>query len=88
VIAAILQQLSAALVQPMAEALDAARQQPMNYMDETGAPTGSADCGNPTGQRSWQWVMVTIEMMVFGKGLSCPTGAVIELLGNDFSVLS
>ena len=54
-IATIRQRLSAALAQPMAEALDAARQQPVAYVVdevlraavETGAPTGNADGGNP-----------------------------------------
>jgi hypothetical protein len=43
----------------MAEALQAARQQPVAYVDETGAPTGNADGGNPERKRGWQWVMVT-----------------------------
>lgn len=42
-IATIRQCLSAALAQPMAVALQAARQQPVVYVDETGAPTGNAD---------------------------------------------
>ena len=48
-IAAIRQRLSAALQHPVAEALQVARQQPVAYVDETGAPTGNADGGNPTG---------------------------------------
>ena len=63
-IATIRQRLSAALAQPMAEALQAARKQPVAYVvDEvlraavdTGAPTGNADGGNPDGKRGWQWV--------------------------------
>jgi transposase len=55
-IATIRQRLSAALAQPMAEALQAARQQPVAYVDETGAPMGNADGGNPDGKRGWQWV--------------------------------
>jgi hypothetical protein len=31
----------------MQEALQAARLQPVAYVDETGAPTGNADGGNP-----------------------------------------
>jgi len=50
-IATIRQALSAALEQPMQEALDFARQQPVVYVDETGAPTGNADGGNPSGKR-------------------------------------
>jgi hypothetical protein len=64
-IATIRQRLSAALAQPMAEALQAARQQPVAYVDETGAPTGNADGGNPTGKRGWQWVMVTAVVTVY-----------------------
>jgi len=83
-IATIRQRLSAALAQPMAEALQAARQQPVAYVDETGAPTGNADGGNPTGRRGWQWVMVTAVVTVFVQGLSRSTHAAIELLGNAF----
>jgi hypothetical protein len=63
-IATIRQRLSAALAQPMAEALQAASQQPVAYVVdevlraavETGAPMGNADGGNPDGKRGWQWV--------------------------------
>ena len=58
-IAAIRQRRIAALEQSMAEALQAARQQPVAYVDETGAATGNADGGNPERKRGWQWVMVT-----------------------------
>ncbi|MCP9841850.1 transposase, partial [Synechococcus sp. J7-Johnson] len=72
-IAAIRQRLSAALAQSMAEALQAARQQPVAYVDETGAPTGNADGNNPAGRRGWQWVMVTPVATVFLQGLSRST---------------
>ncbi|MFM7512439.1 MAG: transposase, partial [Cyanobium sp.] len=58
-IATIRQRLSAALELPMQQAIAFAREQPVAYVDETGAPTGNADGGNPTGKRGWQWVMVT-----------------------------
>jgi len=83
-IATIRQRLSAALAQPMAEALEAARAQPVAYVDETGAPTGNADGNNPTGKRGWQWVMVTAVVTVFIQGLSRSTAAAMELLGNGF----
>ena len=83
-IATIRQRLSAALEQPMQEALAFARQQPVAYVDETGAPTGNADGGNPAGKRGWQWVMVTAMVTVFIQGLSRSTAAAIELLGNAF----
>ncbi|MFM8277683.1 MAG: hypothetical protein ACKN89_12005 [Cyanobium sp.] len=51
-----LERLSAALAQPTAEALQAARQQPVADVDETGAPTGNADGNNPKGKRGWLWV--------------------------------
>jgi transposase len=79
-VARVRQRLSAALAEPMAQALRAARQQPVAYVDETGAPTGNADGNNPTGKRGWQWVMVT----VFIQGLSRSTAAAIELLGGAF----
>ena len=60
-----------------------ARQQPVAYVDETGAPTGNADGGNPTGKRGWQWVMVTALVTVFVQGLSRSTAAAIELLSSD-----
>jgi transposase len=91
-IAAIRQRLSAALEQSMAEALQAARQQPVAYVDETGAPTGNAvDAvfrvavgGNPERKRGWQWVMVTPVVTVFLQGLSRSSAAANELLGNAF----
>ena len=83
-IAKVRQRLSAALAQPMQEALAFARQQPVAYVDETGAPTGNADGNNPTGKRGWQWVMVTAVVTVFIQGLSRSTAAAIELLGSSF----
>ena len=91
-IAAIRQLLSAALEQSMAEALQAARQQPVAYVVdevlreavETGAPTGNADGGNPERKRGWQWVMVTAAVTVFIQGLRRSTAAAIELLGGAF----
>jgi len=83
-IATIRKRLSAALAQPMTEALEAARAQPVAYVDETGAPTGNADGNNPTGKRGWQWVMVTAVVTVFIQGLSRSTAAAIELLGSTF----
>jgi transposase len=54
----------------MNQAIAFARQQPVVYVDETGAPTGNADGGNPDGKRGWQWVMVTAMVTVFMQGLS------------------
>jgi transposase len=64
-IATIRKRLSAALTQPMTEALEAASAKPVAYVDETGAPTGNADGNNPMGKRGWQWVMVTAVVTVF-----------------------
>jgi transposase len=83
-IATIRQRLSAALEQPMHQAIAFARQQPVAYVDETGAPTGNADGCNPDRKRGWQWVMVTAVVTVFVQGLSRSTAAAIELLGNAF----
>jgi transposase len=83
-IAGIRERISATLEQPMQEALVFARQQPVAYVDETGAPTGNADGNNPTGKRGWQWVMVTAVVTVFIQGLSRSTAAAIELLGSAF----
>jgi transposase len=83
-IAAIRQRLSAALQHPVAEALQVARQQPVAYVDETGAPTGNADGGNPNRKRGWQWVMVTPVVTVFLQGLSRSAAAAMELLGDAF----
>jgi hypothetical protein len=60
------------------------RQQPVVYVDETGAPTGNADGGNPGGKRGWQWVIVTAMVTVFMQGLSRSTAAAIDLLGDAF----
>ena len=84
-ITTIRQRLSAALAQPTAEALLAARQQPVAYVDETGAPTGNADGNNPTRRRGWLWVMVTPVVTVFRQGLSRSAAAAIELLGDGFA---
>ena len=91
-IATIRQRLSAALEQPMNQAIAFARQQPVVYVVdgvlraavETGAPTGNADGGNPDGKRGWQWVMVTTAVTVFMQGLGRTTAAAIELLGDAF----
>jgi transposase len=83
-IAKVRKRLSAVLAEPMAQALEAARQQPVAYVDETGAPTGNADGNNPSGKRGWQWVMVTDAVTVFIQGLSRATATAIELLGNSF----
>ncbi len=84
-IAQVRQRLSAVLAQPTAEALQAARQQPVAYVDETGAPTGNADGNNQTRRRGWLWVMVTPVVMVFLQGLSRWAAAAIELLGDAFA---
>ena len=83
-IATIRERISATLEQPVQEALAFARQQPVAYVDETGAPTGNADGNNPTRKRGWQWVMVTAVVTVFIQGLSRSTAAAIELLGSAF----
>ena len=83
-IATIRERISATLEQPMQEALALARQQPVAYVDETGAPTGNADGNTPSGKRGWQWVMVTAVVTVFIQGLSRSTAAAIELLGSSF----
>lgn len=83
-IASIRQRLSGALAQPMAEALAVARQQPVAYVDETGAPTGNADGRNPERRRGWQWVMVTPLVTVFQQGLSRSAAAAMDLLGSAF----
>jgi hypothetical protein len=56
-IATIRQRLSAALARPMQEALAFARQQPVAYVDETGAPTGNAAGTYPreSGAGSGSW---------------------------------
>ena len=55
--ATIRERISATLEQPMQEALTFARQQPVVYVDETGAPTGNADGAIPpeseAGNGSW-----------------------------------
>jgi transposase len=78
------ERISATLEQPMQEAIAFARQQPVAYVDETGAPTGNADGGNPTGKRGWQWVMVTAMVTVLIQGLSRSTASAFELLGDTF----
>lgn len=83
-IATIRERISATLEQPVQEALALARQQPVAYVDETGAPTGNADGNNPSGKRGWQWVMVTAVVTVFIQGLSRSTAAATELLGSSF----
>ena len=58
-------------------------------MDETGAPTGNADGGNPTGKRGWLWVAMSPFVTVFLQGLSRLAAAANELVshpGWDLSV--
>jgi len=82
-IAKIRERLSAVLAEPMAQALAAARQQPVACVDETGAPTGNADGNNPTGKRGWQWVMVTPVATVFSQGLSRSTARRHRIAGEQ-----
>ncbi|MFN6338843.1 MAG: hypothetical protein ACK41W_09005 [Cyanobacteriota bacterium] len=53
-IATIRMRLSAALGQPMAEAIAAARLQSVADVEDTDAPTGNADGTIPTGKRGWR----------------------------------
>lgn len=79
------QRLSSALEVVTSEAHQAAQKQPVAYVDETGAPTGNADGGNPKGRRGWLWVMVTPLLTVFLQGLSRSAAAAKELLGEGFA---
>ena len=79
--------MSAALAEPIAQALDAASQQPVAYVVETGAPTANADGGNPNGKRGWQWVIVTAAVTMFIQGLSRSTAPAVELLGSTLAGL-
>ena len=79
-----LQRVSAALEQPTTAAHRALRQQPVVYVDETGAPTGNADGRNPTGRRGWLWVAMSPVVTVFMQGLSRSAAAATELLGHGF----
>ena len=86
-IALVRQRLSAAREQPMQEALAFARQLPVAYVVETGAPIGNADGNNAIGKRGWQWVMVTTVVTVSVQGLSRSAAAAIELLGSTLAGL-
>ena len=79
-----LQRVSAALEQPTTAAHRALQQQPVVYVDETGAPTGNADGRNPTGRRGWLWVAMSPVVTVFLQGLSRSAAAATELLGHGF----
>ncbi|MFN9548389.1 MAG: DUF6444 domain-containing protein, partial [Cyanobacteriota bacterium] len=79
------QRLSSALEVVTSEAHQAAQQQPVADVDETGAPTGNADGGNPKGRRGWLWVPVTPLLTVFLQGLSRSAAAAKELLGQGFA---
>jgi transposase len=79
-----LQRVSAALEQPTTAAHRAMQQQPVVYVDETGAPTGNADGRNPTGKRGWLWVAMSPVVTVFLQGLSRSAAAASELLGHGF----
>ncbi|MCH9714389.1 MAG: IS66 family transposase [Cyanobacteria bacterium] len=80
-----LQRISAALEQPTTAAHRALQQQPVVYVDETGAPTGNADGGNPKGKRGWLWAGMSPVVTVFLQGLSRSAAAATELLGHGFS---
>jgi transposase len=79
-----LQRMSAALEQPTTAAHRALQQQPVVYVDETGAPTGNADGRNPTGRRGWLWVAMSPVVTVFLQGLSRSAAAATALLGHGF----
>ena len=79
-----LQRMSAALEQPTTAAHRALQQQPVVYVDETGAPTGNADGRNPTGKRGWLWVAMSPVVTVFLQGLSRSAAAATALLGHGF----
>jgi transposase len=83
-IVAIRARLAGCLREPMEEALREARLQPVVCMDETGAPTGNADGGNPDGRRGWLWVLMTPMLTGFSQGLSRSRVAAVELLGPSF----
>ncbi len=59
----------------------------MVYVDDTGAPTGNGDGGNPTGKRGWVWVAMSPVVTVFLQGLSRSAAAATELLGHGFGGL-
>jgi len=84
-IATIRSRLSACLQEPVEEAMQVARLQPVASVDDTGAPTGNADGANPEGRRGWLWVMVTPVVTVFLQGLSRSAAAATELLGAAFA---
>jgi hypothetical protein len=65
--------------------MEEARLQPVAFVDETDAPTGSADGGNPDRKGGWQWVMMTPVGTVFLQGLSRSSVAAFELLGTAFA---
>ena len=79
------ERLSAALEQPMEEAIQEARLQPVAFVAETDAPTGNADGGHPDRKRGWQWVMMTPVVTVFLQGLSRSAVTAIELLWKAFA---
>jgi transposase len=79
-----LQRMSAALEQPTTAAHRALQQQPVVYVDETGAPTGNADGRHPTGRRGWLWVAMSPVVTVFLQGLSRSAAAATALLGHGF----
>ncbi|MFM9100603.1 MAG: IS66 family transposase, partial [Cyanobium sp.] len=73
-----------ALEQLTTAAHRALQQQPVVDVDETGAPTGNADGGNPTGERGWLWVAMSPVVTVFLQGLSRSAAAATELLVHGF----
>jgi transposase len=83
-IVAIHARLAACLREPTEEALREARQQPVVYMDQIGAPTGNADGSNAEGRRGWLWVLMTPMLTMFSQGLSRSSAAAMKLLRPSF----
>lgn len=76
---------SEALKEPVEEAQEYVREQPIVNADETSFKQGNGDGMNPTGKKAWMWVavapLVTVFLVLFGRG----TEAAKNLLGETFA---
>lgn len=78
---------SQAIAEPVSEAYDYVKEQPVIHSDETGFVQGNADGKNPEKRKAWLWVAVTTYVTVFRVALSRGQDAARALLGETFRAI-
>lgn len=81
------QEASLAIAEPVAEAAEYVKEQPIINSDETGFNQGNADGNNPTQRKAWLWVAVTEFVTLFRVTLSRGQEAAQLLLGTVLTAI-